>query len=47
MLKPIIKYQNYQLSCLLPNNSYIYDSSFINENSVSYASFVSVGTSAI
>lgn len=45
LTKPIIKYENYQLQCLLPNQKIIYDSSFTDDNSdKSYLSVVSVGT---
>ena len=45
LIKPIIKYENYQLQCLLPNQKIIYDSSFTDDDSTkSYLSVVSVGT---
>lgn len=45
LIKPIIKYENYQLQCLLPSQAIIYDSSFTDDDSTkSYFSIVSVGT---
>lgn len=47
LIKPIINYENYQLQCLLPNQSVIYDSSFADDDSTkSYLSVVSVGSDA-
>lgn len=47
LIKPIINYENYQLQCLLANQSIIYDSSFTDDDSTkSYLSFVSIGSDA-
>jgi hypothetical protein len=44
LLKPTLKYENYQLSCLMADQSTVYDSSFLGETQASQLSSVSVGS---
>ena len=44
LLKPIIKYENYQISCLMSDQSVVYDSSFSGETQTSQVASVAVGS---
>lgn len=43
LLQPTVKYQNYQISCLLKDKTMVYDSSFVGDDERTFRSSVAVG----